>query len=108
MRRMTHRLCPVLAAVVIIIAAATAEEASGPDWTNWQNSVQTIDRTSYYDANALLLFAGNTGIFAHDKTQLLGQYAGLRFPKGTTKSAIYCAGLLSCFSPTWTELAFES
>ncbi|MBI5868021.1 MAG: hypothetical protein HZB43_06985 [candidate division Zixibacteria bacterium] len=52
MRRITHRRYQALAAVVVIIAAASAVDATGPDRAGWENGVRTIDLTSYFDANS--------------------------------------------------------
>lgn len=54
---------------------------------------EIIDNTTYFDENTLLMFVGNTGSFAYDKTALLGRNGGLYFPRLTNKTLMYAAGL---------------
>jgi len=48
------------------------------------------DNTSYIDANNIKMIVTNHGSFAYDLT---AQSAGLWFPKGTEKTAVYASGL---------------
>ncbi|HWO57082.1 MAG TPA: hypothetical protein VNN55_05910 [bacterium] len=74
-----------LAAVMVI--------AAGPRQSPAPASPQIIDNTTFFDANNLLMFVGNTGSFAYDRTALLGKNDGLYYPKGTNTSVIYAAGV---------------
>lgn len=74
-----------LAAVFVI--------AAGPRHSPAPASPQLIDNTTFFDANNLQMFVGNTGSFAYDRTALLGKNDGLYYPKGTNTSVIYAAGM---------------
>lgn len=79
-------------AVMIAVLAGSARAAE-PDRAGQLAGTRTIDQTTYFDANSLLMFIGNTGTFAHDKTSYLGRNQGLYFPKGTSKTAVFAAGI---------------
>src|SRR5580765_1950883 len=51
---------------------------------------QDIDNAQTIDINNINMFITNTGSFAWDKTS---GNAGLEFPKGTGKTAVFAAGL---------------
>jgi len=49
-----------------------------------------VDNAQFMDVNNIAMFITNTGSFAWDKTS---GNAGLEFPKGTGKTAVFAAGL---------------
>ncbi len=51
---------------------------------------EVTDNSQYIDVNNIYMWVTNTGSFAWDKTT---GNAGLIFPKGTTKTAVFAAGL---------------
>ncbi|MBI1796571.1 MAG: T9SS type A sorting domain-containing protein [Candidatus Eisenbacteria bacterium] len=51
---------------------------------------EVIDNAQLIDINSISMFVTNTGSFAWNKAT---QVAGLEFPKGTGKTAVYAAGL---------------
>jgi len=78
---------------IIVALTATSSEATRPDRTSWEAGTQIIDYTSYFDGNSLLMFVSNAGSFAYDKSKLLGKTDGLYFPRGSSKTCVYSAGL---------------
>jgi len=51
------------------------------------------DNQTVIDANRLMMFVTNVGLFAYDQDSYLGKIDGLYFPRGTDLTVIYCAGL---------------
>src|SRR3989304_4011536 len=95
MKRSEHqrRAWHAAAIAIILTLIATNTEAVGPDRSSWEAGTQIIDYTSYFDANSLLMFVSNAGSFAYDKSKLLGKTDGLYFPRGSSKTCVYSAGL---------------
>lgn len=82
-----------VASGLVMPLAAVFIMAAGPRHSPAPASPQLIDNTTFFDANNLLMFVGNTGSFAYDRTALLGKNDGLYYPKGTNTSVIYAAGM---------------
>jgi hypothetical protein len=93
MTRLTRFARTGFVSAAILLLTTEITTAAGPDRTDWETATLTIDLTSYFDANSLLMFVGNTGSFAYDKTALLGKNDGLYFPRTTNKTAVYAAGI---------------
>src|SRR5258705_833505 len=71
-------------------AAAAAKSTAGPGGRGKPHrSAATIDNTAHMDANNLDMVVTNHGSFAYD---LLSGNAGLIYPKGSTKTAVFAAG----------------
>src|SRR2546428_10459481 len=85
---MMYRLTALLAFLLALApSAATARPSdSGLPRTS------VVDNSQRIDVNNISMFVTNTGSFAWDKVDP-GQPAGLEFPKGTGKTAVFAAGL---------------
>src|SRR6185503_18072177 len=71
-------------------AAAAAKASAGKSRRPApRRAAKTIDNTAHMDANNLDMVVTNHGSFAYD---LLTGNAGLIFPKGSTKTAVFAAG----------------
>jgi hypothetical protein len=82
---------PILGLAVGLVAAGPAR-AGTPAHTQSTHPpiVQVLDTSHKLDANQLSMFVTNNGSFAYD----LGTgNAGLEFPKGSTKTCVFAAGL---------------
>jgi len=51
------------------------------------------DNQTVIDANRLMMFVTNTGLFAYDQGAFLGRSDGLYFPRGTNLTVLYSSGL---------------
>ena len=81
-----------VAAVVCLLASS--------GWALPENSKQTgaglsleLDQDTYLDVNSLLCFFYNDGNFAYDNANILGKTDGLYYPRWSSKTVIYSAGL---------------
>src|SRR2546422_1371551 len=89
-----HRMIAVLAFVLALPLSATAtarpneQHAARPS----RPRISVVDNSQRIDVNNISMFVTNTGSFAWDKVDP-GQPAGLEFPKGTGKTAVFAAGL---------------
>src|SRR5258706_16408841 len=71
-------------------AAAAAKSTAGPGGRGKPHrSAAMVDNTAHMDANNLDMVVTNHGSFAYD---LLSGNAGLIYPKGSTKTAVFAAG----------------
>ncbi len=52
-----------------------------------------LDQDTRLDCNTLEMFVYNDGNFAYDHANVLGKTDGLYYPRGTTKTVIYSAGI---------------
>jgi hypothetical protein len=81
------------ASLIVTLAAsdamATAKAGVGSSRSKPHRSAKNIDNTAHMDANNLDMVVTNHGSFAYD---LLTGNAGLIFPKGSTKTAVFAAG----------------
>ena len=82
-----------VASGLVMPLAAVFVIAARPRYSPSPASPQNIDNTTFFDANSLLMFVGNTGSFAYDRTASRGKNDGLYYPKGTNTSVIYAAGM---------------
>src|SRR5882757_8537945 len=90
----TMRFLRWLGVVSLILTLASSEAAAestaGPGGRGKPHrSAATIDNTAHMDANNLDMVVTNHGSFAYD---LLSGNAGLIYPKGSTKTAVFAAG----------------
>jgi len=87
-----------IAAVALVLVMATGQEATAAMKSGTGTSVKksirraskTLDNAGRMDANNIDMFVTNHGSFGWD---LATSQPGLRFPKGTTKTALFAAGL---------------
>ena len=87
-----------IAAVALVLVMATGQEATAAMKSGTSTSVKksirraskTLDNAGRMDANNIDMFVTNHGSFGWD---LATSQPGLRFPKGTTKTALFAAGL---------------
>ena len=83
------RLVVLVALCVLTVSLAFAEPPGKHTGRNSPRPMIT-DNTSFIDANNIKMLVTNHGSFAYD---LPNQSAGLWFPKGTEKTAVYASGL---------------
>jgi Dockerin type I domain len=82
--------------ILISITLLTTTAWGMADYTNKTQSSKTaliLDTDTFLDINQLLCMIYNNGNFAYDNANFLGKTDGLYFPRGTTKTVIYAAGL---------------
>ena len=82
------------ASLILTLAASDAAAAAKPTGGSHRRpsphrSASIIDNTAHMDANNLDMVVTNHGSFAYD---LLTGNAGLIYPKGSTKTAVFAAG----------------
>ena len=70
--------------------AAPTRNAAHPRKPSWHRAAASSDNSGRMDANNLDMFVTNHGSFGWD---LSTSEPGLRFPKGTTKTALFAAGM---------------
>ena len=90
-----HKLVSVLglsflAAALIFLPADSSPRKSG---TLPTSSALVLDFDTRLDCNNLEMFVYNDGNFAYDNAHFLGKTDGLYFPRGTTKTVVYSAGI---------------
>ena len=87
-----------IATVALVLVMATGQEAAAAVKSGTASSIkksirrasQSLDNAGRMDANNIDMFLTNHGSFGWD---LATSQPGLRFPKGTTKTALFAAGL---------------
>jgi len=84
------RLAGVVALCLVITSLALAEQPGKRTGADHRYRPTIVDNTSFIDANNIKMLVTNHGSFAYD---LPNQDAGLWFPKGTDKTAVYASGL---------------
>lgn len=93
-RRSAIGLLAASLAVVVVAGAAEAKlptkRGARPFGVNRPVSVETININRRIDVNTINMFVTNTGSFAFN---LSASDAGLFYPKGTDKSAVFASGL---------------
>ncbi len=84
----------LLSAIILLLVASVLIAADdNRSKTSDANLSQILDHDTYIDINSLLGFVYNDGTFCYDNDMVLGNVAGLYFPRGTEKTVIYSAGL---------------
>ncbi len=78
------RLSPTASQAPIVVAEREAHRTAGPA------AAKDVDNSQLIDINQIAMYVTNTGSFAWDKTT---GNAGLEYPKGTAKTAVFAAGL---------------
>lgn len=92
--RLSHTLKAALLLVAVqALAVLSARAAPPPDDSVPVPTTKSIDLTTVFDANNLLMFVTNTGSFAFDATGFFGTGAGLHYPRGTNNRVVYAGGL---------------
>ncbi|MBI4562343.1 MAG: hypothetical protein HY724_09895 [Candidatus Rokubacteria bacterium] len=84
------RACTGVLVGLLVLPAAAWARSAGSGRTAQPARRQVVDNSQYIDVNRILMWVTNTGSFAWDKTS---GNAGLEFPKGTAKTAVFAAGL---------------
>src|SRR6266545_4254683 len=80
----------LLLAGAVLVPAVTRARTLAPARTARPLRAMNTDNSQYLDINRIKMWVTNTGSFAWDKGS---GNAGLEFPKGSTKTAVFAAGL---------------
>ena len=79
-----------LLTLLISLPVHTAPHKSG---VSVAPTVLILDTDTRLDINNLEMFVYNDGNFAYDNANVFGKTDGLYFPRGTTKTVVYSAGV---------------
>ncbi len=77
----------------LVISGSVAEAARSKAQTGNPPTALIFDYDTRLDINNLEMFVYNDGNFAYDNANVLGKTDGLYYPRGTSKTVVYSAGL---------------
>ena len=86
----------LLHAILITLAVSVGNDATAGRWTKGATvrpELAAIDVRSYIGINNLEMVVSNIGSFAFDPSGYFGKNDGLYFPRGTSKTVVFAAGL---------------
>jgi len=70
-----------------------AEASTGGRSESMSVRPASVDNTAYIGVNNLQMLVSNVGSFAYDPSSHFGKHDGLYFPRGSSKSVVYAAGI---------------
>ncbi len=94
MRKISSMLLTSIVMLVALLFLVQPVESAPPktQHMNPQSSL-FLDDDTRLDCNNLEMFIYNDGNFAYDHANVLGKTDGLYYPRGTTKTVVYSAGI---------------